>query len=44
MHLHLRGEVPGIDNTTFHQIVLEADRGCPVSNLLRDGLEIEITI
>jgi osmotically inducible protein OsmC len=43
MRLHVRGEVPDIDETTFRQIVMEADRGCPVSNVLRDGLEIEIT-
>jgi osmotically inducible protein OsmC len=43
MRLHVRGEVPSIDETTFHQIVMEADRDCPVSNLLRDRLEIEIT-
>lgn len=43
MRLHVRGEVPNIDETTFHQIVMEADRDCPVSNLLRDELEIEIT-
>ena len=43
MRLHVRGEVPGIDQDTFHRIVMEADRNSPVSNLLRDGLEIEIT-
>ena len=43
MRLHVRGEVPGIDQDTFNRIVMEADRNSPVSNLLRDGLEIEIT-
>jgi osmotically inducible protein OsmC len=42
MRLHVRGEVPDIDEATFKQIVMEADKGCPVSNLLRDGLKIEI--
>jgi lipoyl-dependent peroxiredoxin len=41
MHLHVRGEVPDIDDATFKQIAEEADKGCPVSNLLRCGLEIE---
>lgn len=43
MKLHVRCEVPGIDEATFNKLVLEADKGCPVSNLLRDGLNIEIT-
>jgi osmotically inducible protein OsmC len=43
MRLHLRCEVPGIDEATFNKLVMEADKGCPVSNLLRDGLNIEIT-
>ena len=43
MRLHVRCEVPGIDEATFNKLVIEADKGCPVSNLLRDGLKIEIT-
>ena len=42
MHLKVRGEVPGLDNETFVEIAHEADKGCPVSNLLRHGLKIEI--
>lgn len=42
MQLHVRAEVPGIDTNTFQELVAEADQGCPVSNLLREGLEIEI--
>jgi osmotically inducible protein OsmC len=42
MHLSVRGEVPDIDEDTFEEITMEADKGCPVSNLLRSGLEIEI--
>jgi lipoyl-dependent peroxiredoxin len=43
MHLHVRGKVPDIDEATFNKMVTEADKHSPVSNLLRDGLEIEIT-
>jgi osmotically inducible protein OsmC len=43
MLLHVRGEVPDIDEATFNKMVMEADKSSPVSNLLRDGLEIEIT-
>ena len=40
MQLNIRGQVPGLDQETFEEIVAEADKGCPVSNLLRPGLEI----
>ncbi|RPJ18739.1 MAG: OsmC family peroxiredoxin, partial [Chloroflexi bacterium] len=43
MRLHVRCEVPDIDEATFNKLVMEADMGCPVSNLLQDGLNIEIT-
>ena len=42
MHLKVRGKVPGLDNATFVEIAHEADKGCPVSNLLRCGLTIEL--
>jgi osmotically inducible protein OsmC len=45
MQLNVRGEVPDIeDEATFKRIAMEADKGCPVSNLLRDGLDIEIEV
>lgn len=43
MRLHVRCEVPDIDEETFHRVVREADENSPVSNLLRNGLNIEIT-
>lgn len=42
MELHVRADVPDIDDTKFQKIVEDADKGCPVSNLLREGLKIEI--
>ena len=42
IQLHVRAEVPGIDTHIFEQMIKEADRNCPVSNLLRNGLEIQI--
>jgi osmotically inducible protein OsmC len=42
MRLETRGQVPGMDEGTFRQVAEEAERGCPVSNLLRSGLEIEL--
>jgi len=42
MQLQVRGRVPGIDQELFEQIAEEADGKCPVSNLLREGLEIAL--
>ena len=42
MQLHVRADVPGIDNATFQQLVQQANPSCPVSKLLRNALEIQI--
>ena len=43
IRLEVEGEVPNIDQATFAQIADEAERGCPVSRLLRPGLkEVEV--
>lgn len=42
MKLHVRAEVPGLDAETFRSLIEETDEVCPVSNLLRNGLEIQI--
>ncbi|MBA2340975.1 MAG: OsmC family protein [Pyrinomonadaceae bacterium] len=42
MRLETRGQVEGLDEATFGEIALEAEKGCPVSNALRGGLEIEL--
>jgi len=42
MQLHVRADVPGIDNATFQQLVQQANTSCPVSKLLRNALEIQI--
>jgi lipoyl-dependent peroxiredoxin len=41
-HLEASGSVPDIDEATFRRMVEEADKNCPVSNLLRPGLDIVI--
>jgi osmotically inducible protein OsmC len=43
MLLHVRAEVPDMDEETFQKMIIETDTICPVSNLLRHGLELEIT-
>lgn len=42
MRLVTEVQVPNIDEAKFQEIVDTADQHCPVSNLLREGLEIEI--
>lgn len=42
MALKVRGQVPDIDEAAFKEIAEEADKSCPVSNLLRSGLTIEL--
>jgi osmotically inducible protein OsmC len=42
MQLQVRGIVPDIDQPAFEQLVVETNRVCPVSTLLREGLEITI--
>ena len=43
MRLHVRSEVPDIDEATYNKMVMEANKASPVSNLLKNGLEIDIT-
>src|SRR5512143_894198 len=43
MELHVRGEIPGIDEETFNQMVMEAHERCPVSVLLDGKIDIKIT-
>lgn len=40
--LEVRGRVPDIDAETFKRLAEEADGACPVSNLLRPGLDIQL--
>lgn len=42
MTLTVRGKVPGIDEATFVQTAQKAEQGCPVSNVLRHGLQIHL--
>lgn len=39
VRLEVVGEVPDIDEGTFRQIAEEAEKSCPISRLLRPGLQ-----
>ena len=42
MHLVTQGRVPGVDAADFKRFAEEAEKKCPVSNLLRNCLEITL--
>ncbi len=42
MELHLSGRVPGLSQDEFARIAAEAEKGCPVSNALRQGVAIHL--
>ena len=42
VHLETRGRVAGVDGPTFKRFAEEAEKKCPVSNLLRPGLTITL--
>jgi len=42
MHLVATGRVPGLDEDEFQRLAEEAEKKCPVSNLLRNGLAINL--
>ena len=42
MHLETQGRVPGLDADAFERLAEEAEKQCPVSNLLRNGLAITL--
>ena len=42
MRLETRGRLTGVDDATFKRLAEEAEKRCPVSNLLRNGLEITL--
>jgi osmotically inducible protein OsmC len=39
MRLDVEGQVAGLDQAAFQQAAEEAEKGCPISRLLRPGLE-----
>jgi osmotically inducible protein OsmC len=42
MHLETRGRVDGLDNDTFKRLADEAEKKCPVSNSIRNCLDITL--
>jgi OsmC-like protein len=42
MDLDVRGKVPGLDQAGFEQVAQQAEQGCPVSNALRNNVQIRV--
>lgn len=40
--LNVRGRVPGLDQGGFEKVAQQAEQNCPVSNVLRNGLQIRL--
>ncbi len=42
MDLNVRGKVPGLDQAGFEKVAQQAEQGCPVSNALRNNVQIRV--
>ncbi len=42
MTIDVRGKVPGLNQARFEELARQAEQGCPVSNVLRNGLTIHL--
>ena len=42
MDLDVKGNVPGLDEASFEKAAKQAEQGCPVSNALRNNVEIRL--
>jgi len=43
LDLDVRGTVPDLDSDAFEKAALEADRHCPISNAVRDNVEVRVS-
>jgi len=43
-HLTLKAKIPGIDNAKFQELAGKAEKGCPVSKLLKAEISLEATL
>jgi lipoyl-dependent peroxiredoxin len=43
MNLRVRGQVPGLDQAGFEAAAREGEQGCPISNAIRNNVQINLT-
>jgi osmotically inducible protein OsmC len=41
--LEVRGKVPGLDQARFEEMARKGEQGCPISNALRNNVQINLT-
>src|SRR2546427_3151268 len=42
MDLDVHGKVPGLDQAGFEKVAQQAEQGCPISNALRNNVQIRV--
>jgi osmotically inducible protein OsmC len=42
MDLHVRGRVPGLDQAGFEAAARQGEQGCPISNAIRNNVDIRL--
>jgi osmotically inducible protein OsmC len=42
MDLHVRGVVPGLDQSGFEELARQGEQGCPISNAIRNNVDIRL--
>ncbi len=43
MELNVKGNVPGLDQAKFEDAAQAGEKGCPISNAIRNNVEIKLT-
>jgi osmotically inducible protein OsmC len=43
MELTVQGKVPGLERSAFQEVAQAAEKGCPISNAIRNNVEIRLT-
>jgi osmotically inducible protein OsmC len=43
MELNVKGKVPGISSEEFKELVKTGEKGCPISNAIRNNVEINLS-
>ena len=43
MELTVHGTVPGLQSSAFQEVAKEAEKACPISNAIRNNVEIRLT-
>jgi len=43
MDLKVHGRVPGLEQSTFQEVAQIAEKSCPISNAIRNNVEIRLT-